>query len=688
MNLTKVDGEKWVAGLYKEKKLNYPEGSVLIDVRYYKPRKDQKEQFEVIYFDPIMGSTQVQYEPAVADLWILKKEFRHEAHNTLYWNTDHPKEIDFQIPEIEMEKCYRIDCKISAIPRIIMEECGEALIPETDWIIENDGRKHVISTDSVFSVDMDIESETESKHYEKKLIPPPREGMTYREYYEEMKDQISSIQMQNMILTNPYAFKADFQPNVYFRLRWIRQFGTSIDISKCTTSFLDIEVDVLDGNVNMNPGKPEDAFQPINATTLILQEQKKVILFALAPRPKSTLDARYHELLEKQKEEYEWLISHKEEFVSRVINEDEDNKKYVSDYEIIIHTFPYEKEINMIATIFAYINKYKPTFCEAWNARFDWNYLYYRIMFLGYDPLDIIIPKGFENKRWYYKYDWNASTITQQRDWCFSSTYTIYICQMRTYAAIRKSQKNSRQGFGLAVIAKKEAKITKLTDTKSGKFKEFAYTDYVKFLLYNIRDVVCQLAIELATMDSLAFLSRSYQLVTAFDKCFQETHTVRNSKEQSFNEQHFVQTQKLLIEPNIDHSFQGAFVADPTKNNKIPLIISGKMRNTVIIGSVDADAAAYYPTQFMAYNEDPRALIFKINIDNSVFISSENINRSYNQEYTWKDTHGKYHQRDLVGPIINGWKNHNICSTLYNYFSIPSPTEYFEEIDRALNIGV
>ena len=685
MAYEKIDGEKWVNGIYKEKKLKYPEGSVLVDVRYYRPKKDQKEQFEIIYIDPVTNRTEVSYEPPYADIWLLKHEFRHETRNIIDWNTDHPKTIDFQIPEIEMEKCYRIDCKISKITEVILEECGEALIPETSWIIENDGRKHVISTDSEL---VDIESESESEHYEKKLIPPSREGMTYREYYDEMKDSITVNQMQNMILTNPYAFKADFQPNVYFRLKWINQFGTSIDISKCSTSFLDIEVDVLDGNVNMNPGKPEDAFQPINASTLILPKQKKVILFALAPRPASKLDKRYHELLKKQQGEYEWLITHKEEFVSRVINEDEDNKKYVSDYEIIVHTFPYEKEINMIATIFAYINKYRPTFCEAWNARFDWNYLYYRIQYLGYDPLDIIIPSEFKTRSWYYKYDWSATMITQQRDWCYSSTYTIFICQMRTYAAIRKSQKNSRQGFSLAAISSKEAKITKLTDTKSGKFREFAYTDFLKFLLYNIRDVVCQVAIETMTSDSLALLSRSYQSVVSFDKCFQETHTVRNSKEESFEKQHFLQTQKLLIEPGIDHAFRGAFVADPTKNNKIPLIISGKMRNTIIIGSIDADAAAYYPTQFMAYNEGPMTLIFKINIDNTVFVSQQNQNRSYNQEYVWKDTKGKYHQNDMVVPIINGFKNHNICSTLYNYFSVASPSDYFEEIDKSLNIGL
>jgi hypothetical protein len=50
------------------KKLNYPEGSLLFDVRYCR----SPECFEVVYWSPITNRLEVQYEEPIIDIWFLK----------------------------------------------------------------------------------------------------------------------------------------------------------------------------------------------------------------------------------------------------------------------------------------------------------------------------------------------------------------------------------------------------------------------------------------------------------------------------------------------------------------------------------------------------------------------------------------------------------------------------------------
>ena len=51
-------------------KADYPQGSILFDVRYYyKP-----ECFEVVYFNPITNQLEVEYEEAIIDIDVVNAE--------------------------------------------------------------------------------------------------------------------------------------------------------------------------------------------------------------------------------------------------------------------------------------------------------------------------------------------------------------------------------------------------------------------------------------------------------------------------------------------------------------------------------------------------------------------------------------------------------------------------------------
>ena len=538
---------------------------------------------------------------------------------------------DYQIAYASIDKCYPVYCKPSQIPRMIAENIGG------EW----------------------------------------------KEYFDKNNGQMTFNDLKAHMCECPWVFKADFLPDVYYRLRWLKEHGDHYDVSKVTFGLLDIECDVLDKTID--PKDIYDVSQPVNAVSVILPHDKIVALCVLGPRPKHAIHEKFHPLLEKQMKAFDWLVNHTDDFKKRIVEFDPDNKKYLEGYDVRVHIFDYHDEINLIKTVFDYINKYRPMFVESWNAIFDDNYLIHRIERLGYDPKDIIIPKEFETDMLYYSVDKNPmKTMKTAKDWMFSSTYSQYICQMKLFAAIRKSQ-SERRSYSLSSVGKDYAKIDKLTNTKSGTFREFAYTDFINFLLYNVRDVVVQLAIELSTNDTQSLVSRSYMFATQYSKCFQETHIVRNIREYFFEDEGYVQACRLIVDPGIDTAYKGAFVAPTEKNAPTGYMLNGKRLNCIMFGAVDADAKAYYPSTKMGGNQDPMTLKYKSLINNSVFTETRQcINRSFNQEYIWHDSKGNPHAEDMSGPIFNSYKNGNELSLMYNWFGLPSISEYFKYIDNLL----
>lgn len=590
--------------------LDYPEGSLLVDVRY----NTYPEFFEVIYLNPITNRLDVKYEEPLVDMWFLRERFRTNK---------------FQIAQCEIDRAYKIICKPSQVSKYIAANIGG------DW----------------------------------------------GAYYEKRKGVLTNKTMTEKMCRCPWVFKGDFLPDVYFRLRWLKKFGRKYDLSKVTYGLLDIEIDVIDRSVDLS--NPEDVTQPINAVTLILPHEKICAVHILEPRPEDKLDKSYHALLHKQQKDFTWLQNNKEEFKRMIIEDDPDNKKYLKDYRIDVWTFDYYHEADMIKSVFLYINKYRPMFLMSWNAPFDHNYLKNRLSYKGYDPKEFFIPEGFKSNQLRYYFDRNPkSSIKTSRNWFFVSSFTTYLCQERLFAAIRKSQTEMRS-YSLSYVGRMIAKIDKIGHDK---FREFAYQDLIKFLLYNVRDVVVQLAIESKCNDCKSLMSRSYMFSTQFSKCFQETHIVRNIREFYYEKIGYIQACKLDVEEGIDTHFKGAFVADPELNAVTPFNINGKYVNNMIFGALDADAKSYYPSTKMGMNLDPMALEYKCIVDVRVFEDKICYNRSFNQEYHWEDNDHNIHDEDIAAYIFNSYKNRNECFIMHAYFGTPSITEYFDAIDARLGV--
>ena len=652
----------------------FPEGSMLFDVRY---REFPAEAFEVVYLNPETKRLDVKYLPPIVDIWFTRPDYRYTLDGFCvdqYFRNkmryQHKPDDAYQMPQIEIDHAYRVFCKFSQIPKMIYEHAGDAKMYSEDG-------SHLVDT-------------------------------KYKEFYESHISDSKRGWFRKTMCQNPWSYKCDFQPDAYFRIRWLHEFGDHCDVSKVTAGFIDIEIDVLDYQPDL--GNPMDVRQPITAVTSIYPHDKKVYLDVLEPREKlygRNEDEQKHfdELLEKQRGEYAWLKSHQEEFKDMIkgnrsssncpvhIDEDEDNLKYLDGFDVEIafwETSPTISfsgaEARLINNVYDHSNKHRPMFIFAWNAPFDFNYLPNRAQWIGYDPIDIIVPQEFKSKEYKFEKDRTDSfSMKTNRDWFYSSTYSQYLCQERLYAAIRKSQ-SEEPSYRLDAIGGTVANIHKLTDTKSGTFREFPYTDYIKFILYNIRDVVVQHAIETKVNDAQTFYSRSYAFATAYRKCFQETHIVRNSKDQLFEEFGFVMSNKVIIDQTIDGAFQGAFVADPAKNKPTGLVASGKKYNSIIFGASDLDAAAMYPNTKMAYNKDKKSLLYKCKIDNNLFREHRCCNNSYNQEYTWKDSKNNEHETDMAGPLMNSFKNHNYMSLASNWLNVPVITDIIKSVRKDMVI--
>ena len=577
------------------------------------------EKYEVIYWDPITKRLELKYITPSVDIWFLKVEYR---------NTDGYK---YQISQITRDMCYPVYCKPSQISEVIAKQiCGE-----------------------------------------------------WRTLYEDMTSMgYSEFDIKKKMCECPWVFKADFTEDVYFRLLWIQTFGDQADISHVTSSFLDIEVDVVDRALDMD--NYWEAPQPVNAVTLILDEQKICAIFVLGPRPRGLLDPSKHHLLDKQEKAFNWLINHQEEFKQKVAVFDQENKEYLEGFEIRLHIFDYAEEICMLKMILDYINKYRPWFVLSWNAPFDDNYIKNRIHTLGYEPKEFFIPEEFKTKTLYFKKDKDKkATIKSSKDFFFVSTYSQFLCQERNYAAIRKSQQEQRS-MKLDYIGGIVANIHKKKSENKYNFRDFAYEDFINFLLYNVRDVVVQYAIEKNTGDTQSLYARSYTFATQYSKCFQETHIVRNRREFFFEKEDYIQACRLLVPEGYDTAYEGAYVAEPSLNAPTGLIINGKNHNNIIYGPLDADAKSYYPSTKMGMNQDPMSVIYKCVVDNEVFRNNQCINLSFNQEYKWKDSKQRWHEKDITGPILNAYKNNNIGSLLHNWFNVPTVTEIFDAIDTEL----
>lgn len=603
----------------------------LLNVRYIRPDKNngQREVFEVTYKTED-GVVHKSDEPAEADIYIVKPEYRNYNYNK---------------PQERMEHMDKIRVPVSKIRYTIAEAMGE-----------------------------------EGK------------ALVQRAYQEK------NFKLLNQLYKWPFCYACDFQPEYYFMKNWYEKY--KLGRPKLTKSFLDIETDLIDYTLDMD-NIPNTAYSPVNLITVILEDTKECYTFVLRPYVPSKIGRNAEEyeeryaLYERQNEAHKYLMTHMNEFVTDLHDSFDETYGYL-EYNIR----EYKEEIDLIADMFRLINTRKPNFCMIWNMRFDIQYLLFRILALNYNPSSIMCNVDFDNPKCYFKVDKMTFLMEKQFDYFFCSSYTQYICQMRLYASIRKSQ-HKLKSVSLNAIGDRELKDRKVEYPDEANIVRFPYVDWLKFIKYNIKDVLIAMGIERKTKDVMTYYMRSHSNLTPYNKIFRETHLLRNVREMYFEKDGWVQGNNLnIIDDDIDETskrfygnddedeeestFKGAIMADPIWNDNVGLEIYGSPSNNIHENAMDYDMGAFYPSIKIASNMDPGTLLYKASFINDEFISGEFRNRSLNTTYTERDKNGNTRKLDITGEAVNTYVSGNTLTFGYNYLGLPDITTIVDAVVREL----
>ena len=372
----------------------------------------------------------------------------------------------------------------------------------------------------------------------------------------------------------PYVLGSDIEYQSFARIQWLLHYhNPNIDTS-ISKIYLDIEVDTIDV-----PGFPYPGQCPINAVTVTDEEGGTVYTFLLR-NPKNPLIKEFEDNVNETIKKCHELF-------------DETYGKM--EYRI----FMYDKEIELIGSVFALINILKRDFCLIWNMSFDIPYIIARIKELGYVPADIMCSKDFSERWVYYQKDTFAHDFKKKNDKFTIASYTVFMCQMTNYIKIRKG-KSELKSLQLNAIGWKELKDTKIDYSEDANIKTLPYVDFIKFVIYNMKDTLLQMGIERKTHDTDNAFLLSLTNATPYTNEFSQTILLRNYAYISYFSQGYILgnnrnrdysgEMKLPDEVDDDDTYEGGLVGDPMLNDYVGAINFGKPSKFIFKDVIDMDS--------------------------------------------------------------------------------------------------
>lgn len=432
-------------------------------------------------------------------------------------------------------------------------------------------------------------------------------------FYENVKNGNRS---ENRKLHLHYdVFNSDMNIEDHYMHRFSRMYKN--EAGNITKAFFDIESDTI----SMLGDFPEPGECPINAISLILQEQKRIYVFLL--RKKSNpLIAEFEKEVKSG-----YIYRELNDFIIQAVGGPKMAEKYKIAFEYSFLFYDEEDEIKLIKDLFNAINAFKPDFALAWNMGFDLPYIIARIERLGYNPEDIMCNPDFKNKiARYYIDERNKSDFAERGDFAQIASYTTFLDQMIHFASRRKGQ-SKFISFTLDYIGEAIAKVKKL-DYKhiTTNIAELPYKDYKTFVFYNIMDTMVQYCIEAVTGDIDYVFTKSNINCTRYCKAHRQTVYLTNRVTKDIRKDGFIIGNNCnKFNPKPTEKFPGAFVADPEQLSPYPkLIVAGRIINCCD-NAIDLDYASLYPSIIREYNIAPNTQIGKLIITDIKFTHMESV---------------------------------------------------------------
>ena len=455
---------------------------------------------------------------------------------------------------------------------------------------------------------------------------------------------------------HPDVFNSDTNIEDHYRFRFDQLYKN--EPCKITKAFFDIEADTI----SMAGDFPEPGECPINAITLILQEQQQIYTFLLRNKTNPQIDEFEQSVKDGS------IFGELHDFVINAVGGPEAAEKLKIDFKYNFLFYDEEDEINLIKDLFNAINSFKPDFALAWNMGFDVPYILARIQKLGYSPEDVVCHPDFKYKSACYFVDERMkSEFAERGDFANISSYTTYLDQMIHFASRRKGQ-NKLSSFTLDYIGEVIAKVRKL-DYKdiTTNISELPYKSYKTFVFYNIMDTIVQYCIEIKTGDIDYVFSKCVINNTRYCKAHRQTVYLTNRGMKEFKNEGFIMGNNCnKFNPKPDTKFPGAFVGDPRQvNNYSKFRIYGRPIS-VFANCDDFDYSSLYPSVIRQFNIAPNTQIGMVIIHDAVFANENKSNLD-----NW--TRSLAFMEDLQSRV---WLE--FCT---RWFHLPNYTELYHEVE-------
>lgn len=387
---------------------------------------------------------------------------------------------------------------------------------------------------------------------------------------------------------HPDVFNSDMNIEDHYRFRFSKLYKNEpCPISK---AYFDIEADTK----TMVGDFPEMGECPINAISLVLQDQQQVYCFLLRTKG-NPLIAEFEKTVTDGS-----VFPELTQFVINAVGGPEMAKKYNINFKYNFLFYDEDDEINLIADLFRAINNFKPDFALAWNMSFDVPYIIERIRKLGYKPEQIMCHPDFKYPIAEYFVDERMkSEFAERGDFAMISSYTTFLDQMIHFASRRKGQ-SKFISFTLDFIGEAVAKVRKL-DYKdiTTNISELPYKDYKTFVFYNIMDTIVQYCIEQCTGDIDYVFNKCTMNNTRYSKAHRQTVYLTNRGIKEFyntDDGYIMGNNVNKFNQKPTSKFPGAFVADPRQlDGHSKIRIFGRLID-VFNNLVDFDYASLYPS--------------------------------------------------------------------------------------------
>ena len=344
---------------------------------------------------------------------------------------------------------------------------------------------------------------------------------------------------------------------------------TKIELHK---AYLDIENDVVD-----YIGIPDYGEAPINMVSVCDSLNLKVHTFCLRNA------SRQNPLIK----EFENNIDDFYKLCQETFDDEFPEFKY--------QIYMFDDEKKLLETLFDVLNKMNPDFIGIWNMAYDIQNIIKRYTVLGGDPYELFCSKEFKIKKLNYWADPNTGQPSLKKDYFDVTSKFIWTDMMLNYGKLRKNRAQLRS-IKLDYIAKIELGSGKFSYT--GNYdKNLPYTDYTKFILYSIKDVLLLYGIESKTEDMNDVLSRALLNGSSYKEIFSQTKFLKNRFYIEFFKDDYIAGNNSNIDYSVNYNeendqeekFDGAVVGDPELNSNTGENIFGSCSKYVFKYVIDMD---------------------------------------------------------------------------------------------------